>query len=109
MNLSELQKLSDWLIDGARSAASPAHMMAETCERLVRAGIPLWRVGVFVRTLHPEIFGRNFIWKPGAEAEGGTAALGVLDRQGFHSSPLAIVFTQGLEVRAHTNDPEAAA
>jgi len=72
MNASELQKLTDWLIDGARSAASPTLMLAETCERLVQAGLPLWRVGIFVRTLHPEIYGRNFIWKPGSEVELGT-------------------------------------
>ena len=66
-----MQKIIDWLIDGARSAASPSRMMSETCERLVAAGLPLWRVGVFVRTLHPDIYGRNFIWRPGAEVEIG--------------------------------------
>ncbi|MDB5581584.1 MAG: adenylate/guanylate cyclase protein, partial [Bradyrhizobium sp.] len=72
MNAPELQKVIDWLIDGARSATSPSRMMSETCERLVAAGLPLWRVGVFVRTLHPDIYGRNFIWRPGAEVEIGT-------------------------------------
>ncbi|HEY3029974.1 MAG TPA: adenylate/guanylate cyclase domain-containing protein, partial [Bradyrhizobium sp.] len=67
MNAAELQKITDWLIDGARSAPTPPRMMAEACERMVRAGLPLWRVGVFVRTLHPDIYGRNFIWRPGAE------------------------------------------
>src|SRR5258708_37774397 len=105
----EVRKIADWLINGAPSAASGPQMMAQTCERLIRAGIPLWRVGVFVRTLHPEIFGRNFVWKPGAEVEVGTVDFGILDTPGFHSSPLAIVFTQGLEVRARTSDPEAAA
>ncbi|MBR1125209.1 adenylate/guanylate cyclase domain-containing protein [Bradyrhizobium lablabi] len=105
MDAVELQKLSDWLIDGARSVSNPAEAMAESCERLVKAGIPLWRVGVFVRTLHPEIFGRNFIWKPGAEVEIGTVDFGILDSPGFHSSPLSIVFTQGLEVRARADDP----
>jgi adenylate cyclase len=109
MNASELQELKDWLIGGARSATSPASFMEETCQRLVRAGLPLWRVGVFVRTLHPEIFGRNLIWKPGAEVEIGTVDFGILDTPGFHSSPLSIVFTQGREIRAHTDDPEAAA
>jgi adenylate cyclase len=72
MNGSDVQNLTDWLIDGARSAASSTHMFAETCERIVAAGLPLWRVGLFIRTLHPEIYGRNFIWKPGAEVEMGT-------------------------------------
>jgi len=109
MNASELQELKDWLIGGARSAASPPQAVAETCERLVRAGLPLWRVGIFVRTLHPDIFGRNFIWKPDAEIELGTVDFGIQDTPGFHTSPLSIVFRQGVEVRGRTDDPAAAA
>jgi adenylate cyclase len=107
MNVPELQKLTDWLIDGARSAASPTRMMVETCEGLVAAGLPLWRVGVFVRTLHPDIFGRNFIWRPGAEVEVGTVDFNILEAPEFQASPLAIVFRQGLEVRGRAGDPES--
>ena len=80
-------------------------MMAETCERLVAAGLPLWRVGVFIRTLHPDIYGRNFIWKPGAEVEIGSVDFGIQDAPEFRSSPLAIVFREGMEVRARPDDP----
>ncbi len=59
MNAPDLQKLTDWLVDGARSAPSPPRMMAETYERLVAAGLPLWRVGVFVRALHPDLVRRG--------------------------------------------------
>jgi adenylate cyclase len=107
MNATELQKIADWLIDGARSAPTPPQMMAETCERLVRAGLPLWRVGVFVRTLHPDIFGRNFVWRPGAEIEVGTVDFHVLDSPEFINSPLAIVFREGREVRCRVDDPES--
>ena len=105
MNVAELQKLTDWLIDGGRSAASPKSFMAETCERMVAAGLPLWRVGIFVRTLHPDIYGRNFIWKPGAEVEIGTVDFGILESPDFLTSPLKIVFQQELEVRARADDP----
>lgn len=105
MNLPELQKITDWLIDGARSAASPTRLMAETCERLLQAGLPLWRVGVFIRTLHPDIYGRNFIWRPGAEVEMGTVDFNILDAPEFTASPLAVVFTEGIEVRARVGDP----
>ena len=105
MDASRLQELIDWLIDGGRSAASPTGFMAETCERMVAAGLPLWRVGIFVRTLHPDIYGRNFIWKPGAEVEIGTVDYQILESPDFHTSPLIIVFQQGLEVRARIDDP----
>ena len=104
MNISDLQKLTDWLIDGARSAPTPPRMMAETCERMVQAGLPLWRVGVFIRTLHPDIFGRNFFWRPREEVEMGTVDFDVLDSPGFINSPLAIVFTEGKEVRGRLDE-----
>jgi adenylate cyclase len=100
MDASKLRDIIDWLIDGARSAVTPSQMMAECGGRLVALGIPLWRVGVFVRTLHPEIFGRSFIWRPGAEVETGTVDFGFMDTPMFRQSPLAVVFEQGLEFRA---------
>ncbi|WGS01199.1 adenylate/guanylate cyclase domain-containing protein [Bradyrhizobium sp. ISRA443] len=108
MNASELRDIIAWMISGARSAPTPSQMMAECCERVVRAGLPLWRVGVFVRTLHPEIAGRNFIWKPGAEVEVGTVDYQILESPEFVASPLAIVFRQGVEVRARVGDPASA-
>lgn len=107
MNVQELQKLTDWLVDGGRTAANPVQFMTECCERMVATGLPLWRVGVFVRTLHPEIYGRNFIWKPGSEVEVGTVDYNILESPDFRSSPLIIVFQQGQEVRARTDDPAA--
>src|SRR5581483_11659273 len=107
MNASELQRLSEWLVDGARSAPNPPRMMAETCERLVAAGLPLWRVGVFVRMLHPDIVGRNLIWRPGEEVAVGSANYDTLNSAEFLSSPLAIVFQEKREVRARLDGPDA--
>ena len=39
----EIAAIGDWLIDGARSAAAPQQVLAVLCERLVAAGVPLWR------------------------------------------------------------------
>jgi adenylate cyclase len=107
MNPQEQKKISDWLIDGARSAVEPRLMVAEFCERLVSAGLPLWRVGLFVRTLHPDILGVNYIWKPDAEVTFGTADFDLLDSPEFRSSPLAIVFGERREVRHRIDDPES--
>jgi len=105
MQSSELQRVSNWLIDGAWSTVEPVAMIADFCERLVAAGLPLWRFGIFIRTLHPEIFGRNFIWRQGGEVEIGTVEFDVLDSPAFAQSPLRIVFEQGLEVRGRVDDP----
>lgn len=105
MLAAEIKSLTDWLIDGARSEPNPAKMMAEACERLVAAGLPLWRVGIFIRTLHPEIFGRRFIWKLGSEVEIGSVDFGFQDSAEFSNSPLSIVFREGIEVRVRADDP----
>jgi adenylate cyclase len=104
----DVSSVREWLIDGGRTSPVPAKMIEELCLRLVAAGIPLWRVGFFIRTLHPDIFGRNFIWKPGEEVALGTVDFDIQDAPEFNSSPLSIVFRERREVRCRVGDPENA-
>ena len=70
-------------------------MIAAVCEQLVAAGLPLWRFGIFIRTLHPEIFGRNFIWRQGQKVEIGTVDFEILDTPEFAKSPLRSCSSRG--------------
>jgi adenylate cyclase len=105
MNAVDLQELTGWLIGGARSSSDTSQRFAKICERLTEAGLPLWRVGIFVRTLHPDILGVNFIWRAGAEVVSGRVGHDMLDSPEFRSSPLAFVFHEGREVRHRLDDP----
>jgi adenylate cyclase len=107
MNAPELKKLIDWLMDGARSAPTPMALLAQTCERLVAAGVPLWRGAAFVKTLHPDMFGRSFVWRPGAEVVVGNADFDLPESPRFIRSPLAILYNSGHEVRYRLDDPES--
>jgi adenylate cyclase len=107
MNATELRKITDWLIDGAPSVSRPTEIMAETCQRLLGAGLPLWRVAVFVRTLHPDIFGWSFLWRPGTEVVVNPANFEIQNSQEFRNSPLAILYQSGQEVRYRIEDPES--
>jgi adenylate cyclase len=93
------QSVVDWLANGARSTQQVDLFMAECCERIVACGVPLYRVGVFVRTLHPSMLGRNFIWKPGEGVKIGAMAHGDEVGEEFLLSPLYKVFYGGEEVR----------
>jgi adenylate cyclase len=108
MNTAEFQAIVDWIIDGARSASGPTELMAQACERSVRAGLPLWRVAVFVRTLHPDMFGIAFFWRPGAEVTVNILDFGARDTPEFQRSPLSILYDKGQEVRYRLDDPAAA-
>jgi len=107
MDTSELEELTRWLMDGARSAPNPNRFLGEMCQRLVKAGIPLYRVGAFVRTLHPDVFGRSFIWRPGEEVVTNTATFDLPDSPQFKNSPLALVYGSGHEVRYRLDEPES--
>jgi adenylate cyclase len=107
MNTAVLESVYDWLIDGARSAQTAVPFLKELCERLVLGGIPLWRVGAFVRTPHPDVFGRSFIWKEGADVTVTTADFDLPDSPRFTQSPLAILFSTRKEVRFRLDSPES--
>ena len=94
----------DWLTDGARSAQRPEAMLAELCDRLVQAGIPLWRVSIFVRTLHPEIVGRRFIWQRGGGVTITEGLFDLLDTDRFQNSPILAVIKSSHAIRQRLTD-----
>ena len=96
----------DWLIDGARPSRRPRDVLLDTCRRTVAAGLPLSRVGVFVRTLHPNLLGRAFIWQADKGAvEITEAGHDLLESEAFLKSPIRVVFNEHVEVRRRLADP----
>ena len=102
----EIKAAVDWLIDGARSAPQPHQVVTQLCERLVAGGIPLWRVAVFVRTLHPNVMGRRFVWRPGAEVEASEAPYELLESGDFLDSTIARVYLTEEPIRRRLADPD---
>jgi adenylate cyclase len=106
MPTSDIEAVVDWLIDGARSASQPQQLLAQVCDRLVACGIPLWRVAVFVRTLHPNVMGRRLIWRPGAEVEVSEAPFELLETAEFRDNPIARVYETSRAIRRKLADPD---
>ena len=99
-----VKEAADWLADGARSAVESHQVLAELCGRLVRCGIPLWRVAVFVRTLHPHVMGRRFLWLQGAGVTVWEAPFEVFETAEFQGSPVARVYATGIAIRHRLAD-----
>lgn len=99
MTTDKFESLHDWLIAGARSAPEAQEVLAELCQRLCACGIPLWRVEVFVRTLHPDLIGRRFRW----QADGGvvvlTAPFAIPDNAEIRESFIGRVCDEGIPIR----------
>ena len=104
MNTVEFEKLSKWLMS---AMPTRTQVLSETCERLIAAGVPLWRVGIFVKTLHPDAYGRSFVWRPGSDVVINTAGFDLPESPQFIQSPLAILYASGHEVRYRLDDPES--
>jgi adenylate cyclase len=103
------QKIVDWLIDGAPSAPTSDVVLTQLCEQLVQAGVPLWRSAVFVRTLHPEIMGRRFLWREGEKTAVDDAPYSTLDTATYHISPVNAVLLSGEPFRRRLPDAASAA
>lgn len=94
----------EWLMGGARTAEQSGDVLGRLCERLVDAGLPLFRVGVFVRTLHPDVYGRSFIWRAGREVAVGEADFNLPETEEFQTSPLTTMLNTGKMVRHRLNE-----
>ena len=96
----------DWLIAGAAPARLPQEVLLEFCHRTRRAGVSLYRAAVFVRTLHPNVLGRSFIWQEERDTvEVNEAAYDLLESEQFLKSPVRVVFVEHTEVRRRLADP----
>ena len=97
----KIQAIVDWMIDCARTVRLPQDILDELCRRLTAVGVPLYRAAVFVRTLHPDIMGRRFLWRPGEEVLVTEAPFSMLQSDEFKRNPVALVMREGKVVRRH--------
>ena len=69
------------------------------------SGLPVYRVGVFVRTLHPNVLGRSFIWQADRDlVETNEVGHELLESEMFIRSPIRVVFADHTEVRRRLAD-----
>jgi adenylate cyclase len=104
MDPSGTKAVVDWLMDGARSTPLAQEVLGEICQRLAACGLPLWRAVVFVRTLHPQIVGRRFAWRPDTGTVVTDGSFDLLDRDVFRNSPMTHVAETGEAFRRRLAD-----
>jgi hypothetical protein len=75
--IDQVSDVAEWLVDGAPATSGMDQTLKKLCEDLCARGVPLWRVGLFVRTLHPDYFGYA--------GSGGTAPMCSSSRGGIAS------------------------
>jgi adenylate cyclase len=99
----------EWLVDGARTARRPEDVLTELCERLLTCGLPLHRVAAFVRTLHPDVMGRRFLWRAGEGVAVSGAPYEVMETDTYRLSPVPVVFATAQPIRRRIEAPDCPA
>lgn len=104
-----VQEISDWLIGQGLADGGYDDLLDQFCERLNAGGISVQRSMMAMRTLHPTIDARGFIWRRGGEIdiEDFTSDRG--PTQAFLDSPLAYLLQNRdlREVRRPLTGPNA--
>ncbi len=98
----------DWLLRIGRLTDSADELLSGLCELLVGRGLPLERVGIHGRVLHPQVSGIRFLWRRGIGSEETRYGYDVIETGGYGTSPLRVVYEQGATLRRRlTGDPAA--
>jgi adenylate cyclase len=108
MQAIDVQPIVDWLDAGVPGARVPEGFLASLNQRLLAAGIPLARVAVFVRTLHPNVAGRAFFWRAEKPED---VDVDVAEHDWIHSeqhltSPIHFITSTGQPLRRRLADAE---
>ena len=98
---SQLSSVAHWLLcDGWRIPETDI-LVESVVERLLLAGIPLQRLGVFLLVLHPEVLGVSYIWQgAGSPVVHQQIPRGFEHTDDFRLSPLTGIFA-GTSAEVH--------
>jgi adenylate cyclase len=106
--VTDIRRVLDWLAGGALSGEQSQDVLAELCERMVACSIPLWRVAVFVTTLHPDVMGRRFLWQAESGVTTSDALHDLTQTDDFKRSPFSTVYATRVPLRRHLADKDCA-
>lgn len=102
-----LSNTAEWLITEGWRIRSTGKLVDAVCDHLVDEGVPLWRFATFVATLHPEMFGDNYVWTRGGERQYRTGSHDMFNSPVFAESPVRVVRETGRPVRRRLTGPDA--
>ncbi|MGD8631198.1 MAG: DUF427 domain-containing protein [Gammaproteobacteria bacterium] len=98
---------SAWLLNDAWKAASVRELLVQLAQCLVAQGVPVWRLQILIRTLHPELFATRYTWwRESGEVEINTAPHQVLETQEHRESPYLPILHGAGGVRRAMEGPD---
>jgi adenylate cyclase len=99
MGAMDIDAVVRWLVDGCPGARGSKAVVQKLGDDLRALGVPLDRMVAFVRTLHPFVVGRSFIWHSSKPVEVRDNTYEFLRSPEFLESPVGEVVRTGAWVR----------
>ncbi len=94
----------DWLVRESAALPYADVLLAQLCQRLLDESLPLARVTLHLRTLHPQFMGARMLWRPGMDtAELSFVSYSFRDDPRFLNSPIRSLY-EGAEGIRHRLD-----
>jgi len=104
---SSLNIFSTWLLNDAWKAASVRDLLVQLSQCLLASGVPIWRLQILIRTLHPQLFATRYTWwRNTGEVEINTAPHEILASQEHRESPYMPILEGAGGVRRSMEGPD---
>jgi len=103
-----LNGVAIWLLRSGWRYTNYRLLFEEIARRLVASGVPLWRMGAYIPTIDPEVFGDAFVWKRSDKrARYLKPGYTLLNDEEFKNSPLHEVARSERPLRRRLEGPQA--
>lgn len=97
-----------WLLETGWQIPEPGAFTAALSEQMAKLGLPLFRVRITLRILHPQLIGISYTWRRGVgEVDVHNATHSLLLTDDFRSSPFAGIFEGASAIRRRLDIPDA--
>lgn len=94
-----LLPVEKWLLREGRLVRRPDAFLEQLMNRVLEAGIPVWRTYIGLQLVHPQLQAMGFLWRRGQAVETVARAYGVQFTPAYIGSPLQEVREGGTAVR----------
>ncbi|HEX6102868.1 MAG TPA: adenylate/guanylate cyclase domain-containing protein [Alphaproteobacteria bacterium] len=95
----DIEGVRNWILADGRLIPSTAEFLEEFGQALNRAGIPLFRATLHVRTLHPQLLATMWVWRRGERGSQIDREHGIEITAAYLQSPIRVIYEGAGAVR----------
>lgn len=92
-----INPLADWILSTGWDRPSLPGLIRDLCAQMLALGLPLCRLRLHVRTLHPQFLGTSYTWTRGsADIVEFNATYAIVNEERYLTSPFRAIFDDGV-------------